>query len=100
VAATSGQSTGGRSKGAGSKDRIDYATLTAEQARVLDAVVEGGESVFFTGAAGCGKSFLLKAIVQKLAEVGRRDTTFVTGTTGIAACNVGGFVAFGAHAQL
>ena len=56
----------------------------------MDVVVNEGASVFFTGAAGSGKSFLLRAIVQKLTEEGRRDTTFVTGTTGIAACNIGG----------
>jgi len=81
---------GGRGKRASARGRIDYSSLTAEQARVMEAVVTEGSSVFFTGAAGSGKSFLLMAIIQKLAEEGRRDTTFVTGTTGIAACNVGG----------
>lgn len=47
--------------------------------------------MFFTGAAGSGKSFLLRALVQRLAEAGRKDSTFVTGTTGIASCNIGGY---------
>jgi ATP-dependent DNA helicase PIF1 len=33
---------------------------------------------------------LLRAIVAALSASGKKDTTFVTGTTGIAACNVGG----------
>ena len=46
-------------------------------------------SVFFTGNAGTGKSFLLRAIVQ---ELHRRHSSgvFVTASTGIAAANVGG----------
>ena len=80
----------GSGKDSKASSRIDYSSLTAEQARVMEAVVEGGESCFFTGAAGSGKSFLLRAIVQRLRDAGRRNCTFVTGTTGIAACNVGG----------
>jgi ATP-dependent DNA helicase PIF1 len=52
---------------------------------VLRAVLEG-HSVFFTGGAGVGKSFLLKQIVRRLPQ----RTTFVTASTGIAACAVGG----------
>jgi len=59
--------------------------LSDEQREVLDAVMRG-ESVFFTGCAGTGKSFLLRQIIQQLP----RDTTFVTAPTGIAACHLGG----------
>ena len=38
------------------------------------------------GCAGTGKSLLLRHILQSLP----RDTTFVTGTTGLAACHLGG----------
>jgi hypothetical protein len=38
------------------------------------------------GCAGTGKSLLLCHILQSLP----RDTTFVTGTTGLAACHLGG----------
>lgn len=60
--------------------------LTSEQQDVLREVVLGGRSVFFTGGAGTGKSFLLKQIVARLDP----RTTFVTASTGIAACAVGG----------
>ena len=39
-------------------------TLNKEQNMVLDAVMRG-RSVFFTGSAGTGKSFLLKRIIGK-----------------------------------
>jgi len=42
--------------------------------------------VFLTGGAGVGKSFLLCQIVSKLPSA----TTFVTASTGIAACQISG----------
>ena len=45
-----------------------------------------GNSVFFTGCAGTGKSLLLKHILQALPK----DTTFVTASTGLAASALGG----------
>ena len=61
-------------------------TLTSEQQEVLRQVVLEGRSVFFTGGAGVGKSFLLKQLVGRLDPT----RTFVTASTGIAACGVGG----------
>ena len=53
-----------------------------------------GKSIFFTGSAGTGKSFLLRKIIadlrRSLQAEGRADAVFVTAPTGIAACNVGG----------
>ena len=60
--------------------------LTEEQQEVLREVVFRGRSVFFTGGAGVGKSFLLKQIVARLDPA----KTYVTASTGIAACGVGG----------
>ncbi|XP_053929107.1 ATP-dependent DNA helicase PIF1 [Cuculus canorus] len=59
--------------------------LSAEQEAVLSAV-RSGKSIFFTGCAGTGKSFLLKRIVGSLPP----KSTYVTASTGVAACHIGG----------
>ncbi|XP_072172683.1 ATP-dependent DNA helicase PIF1-like [Diadema setosum] len=59
--------------------------LTNEQKKVLSAVL-AGQSVFFTGSAGTGKSFLLRHIIGVLPP----DSTFATASTGVAACHIGG----------
>lgn len=66
--------------------------LSAEQKAVLHLVLEGRQNIFFTGAAGTGKSVLLRCIIDHLKRKYARqpDTVAVTATTGIAACNIGG----------
>ncbi|XP_049633821.1 ATP-dependent DNA helicase PIF1 [Suncus etruscus] len=59
--------------------------LSVEQAAVLRAVLQG-QSVFFTGSAGTGKSYLLKRILGSLPPTG----TVATASTGVAACHIGG----------
>ena len=59
--------------------------LSTEQTQVLQ-MVKAGESVFFTGSAGTGKSYLLKRIISSLPP----DTTFATASTGAAASLIGG----------
>ncbi|XP_054983759.1 ATP-dependent DNA helicase PIF1 [Sorex araneus] len=59
--------------------------LSEEQAAVLRAVLQG-QSVFFTGSAGTGKSYLLKRILGSLPPTG----TVATASTGVAACHIGG----------
>ncbi|KAF8597080.1 hypothetical protein BDV93DRAFT_38838 [Ceratobasidium sp. AG-I] len=61
--------------------------LSPEQQAVLNKVL-AGDSVFFTGSAGTGKSVLLRAIVQALG--GPSDAVAVTASTGVAAANIGG----------
>lgn len=77
--------------GAGGGGGGEGASLSAEQRAVLDLVLSG-KSVFFTGSAGTGKSFLLRRIVEALREEyeGSPDAVHVTASTGIAACNIGG----------
>lgn len=64
---------------------VNMATLSGEQRHVLE-IVKSGKSIFFTGCAGTGKSYLLKAIIASLSP----STTFVTALTGVAALNIGG----------
>ena len=47
------------------KSLISPVSLSREQQQVLDVVLSG-QSVFFTGSAGTGKSFLLKRIIGEL----------------------------------
>ncbi|GAB1294364.1 ATP-dependent DNA helicase PIF1 [Apodemus speciosus] len=59
--------------------------LSEEQAAVLRTVLKG-QSIFFTGSAGTGKSYLLKHILGSLPPTG----TVATASTGVAACHIGG----------
>ncbi|KAL7414122.1 PIF1-like helicase-domain-containing protein [Mrakia frigida] len=68
--------------------------LSEEQKAVLK-LVEGGESVFFTGSAGTGKSLLLKHIIKALRFPSSTSSASplrvaVTASTGAAAVNIGG----------
>jgi len=72
-------------RAASGSDGVRSLPLTSEQREVMRAIATG-TSVFFTGAAGCGKSVLLRRIVGALPP----GTTAVTAPTGVAACNVGG----------
>lgn len=67
-------------------------SLSSEQEHVLDMVVNQGQSVFFTGPAGAGKSVLMRAIIQELKRKYSKDPerVAVTASTGLAACNIGG----------
>lgn len=63
----------------------DDIKLSKEQESVLNDVQEG-RSVFITGSAGVGKSFLLQEIIKSFPK----RSTHVTASTGVAACNIGG----------
>jgi hypothetical protein len=67
--------------------------LSAEQAAV-HAQAMSGRSIFFTGSAGTGKSFLLRKLIAdlqaKYEALGKADAVYVVAPTGIAACNIGG----------
>lgn len=67
-------------------------SLSEEQEHVKKLVVEKGQSVFFTGPAGTGKSVLMRSIIAALKKKYARDPekVAVTASTGLAACNIGG----------
>jgi ATP-dependent DNA helicase PIF1 len=66
--------------------------LSDEQRGVVEAVVDRGKSIFFTGSAGTGKSVLMREIIKKLRIKYKRepDRIAVTASTGLAACNIEG----------
>ena len=72
--------------------RVNYDTkMNAEQRDVVDAALRRGRNVFFHGAAGTGKSFVLHTLVALLREKhGSSDAVAVTAPTGIAAVAIGG----------
>ena len=47
-----------------------------------------GDNVFYTGSAGCGKSFVLKKFVRRLRKLGKGVE--IVAPTGTAAFNIGG----------
>lgn len=72
--------------------RVATTFLSDEQRGVLEAVVNQGKSIFFTGSAGTGKSVLMRAIIKALNTKYRADKekVAVTASTGLAACNIEG----------
>jgi hypothetical protein len=64
-------------------------TLSVSQKRVLDTII-ARKSVFFTGAAGTGKSHVLKIMREVLESLGLGDKVSFTAPTGVAACNIRG----------
>lgn len=62
---------------------------TSQHKRISEACATGF-NVFFTGGAGTGKSTLLSSIIEDLARLYGKERVFVTATTGLAACAVGG----------
>lgn len=64
--------------------------LSEEQQLIHDFILNEAESVFYTGPAGSGKSFLTRELIKSLQKKHGRSSVAVTASTGIAACNIGG----------
>lgn len=67
--------------------------LSEEQRKILSMVVDERRNIFFTGAAGTGKSVLLRRIIVELRKKHKKlgpQVVSVTASTGLAACNIGG----------
>jgi ribonuclease HI len=72
------------------EDDPSHFTLSPEQELAAQSVLRGKRNVFLTGAAGTGKSYLLRYIISRIRTKRRRNGLFVTATTGVAAENVKG----------
>ncbi|RYP37678.1 hypothetical protein DL766_001419 [Monosporascus sp. MC13-8B] len=66
---------------------IDQLPLSPEQQALIDLILTG-RNIFYTGAAGTGKSTVLRAAVERLRHLGRRVE--VVAPTGRAALAVNG----------
>jgi ATP-dependent DNA helicase PIF1 len=64
--------------------------LSQDQKNVYRMVISERKSLFYTGSAGTGKSFLLKVLIQQLKKMHGHDAVAVTASTGIAAYSIGG----------
>lgn len=67
----------------------DEVSLSEAQKRVLDVIMQR-KSVFFSGAAGTGKSFVLKILQDVLDRLKLNSVVAFTAPTGVAACNIKG----------
>jgi ATP-dependent DNA helicase PIF1 len=63
--------------------------LTLEQEQAKEAVLSG-KNIFLTGAAGTGKSFLLRYLIKILQEKHGGHRVGITSTTGTGALIIGG----------
>jgi ATP-dependent DNA helicase PIF1 len=64
--------------------------LSDEQNLILNKITSEKTSLFFTGFAGSGKSYLLRAIIDRLSTSMPNDQYAVTASTGLAAHNIQG----------
>lgn len=65
-------------------------TLSSEQGMILHRAVAWGQSMFITGKAGTGKTTLLKEIIRAMNEKYEESHVYVTSSTGVSACHLGG----------
>eukprot|EP00932_Pfiesteria_piscicida_P001313 SRR837773.11280.p1 GENE.SRR837773.11280~~SRR837773.11280.p1 ORF type:complete len:543 (+),score=175.18 SRR837773.11280:213-1631(+) len=63
---------------------LDEPPLSAKQERLIEKVLKHRQNVFFTGAAGTGKSRTLRELVRRSPE----NSTFVTALTGMASTHL------------
>ncbi|GMF05812.1 unnamed protein product [[Candida] boidinii] len=64
--------------------------LSDEQSKVIDIVLNGKKNVFYTGAAGTGKSIVLGELVRRLRSRYGESSVAVTASTGLAATTIRG----------
>lgn len=80
------------------KEKHTELKFNKEQQYVIDLVVNKQESIFLTGAAGTGKTVLLRELIERLKQKhGVKNNSnkyeynvLVTATTGLAAYHIGG----------
>lgn len=65
--------------------------LSREQRSLFNKIIKKKKSLFFTGCAGTGKTFLLKKIISQYKEDNNNPGSLaITASTGRAAFSIGG----------
>ncbi|EDO16616.1 hypothetical protein Kpol_520p39 [Vanderwaltozyma polyspora DSM 70294] len=64
--------------------------LSEEQENIIE-LAKNGHNIFYTGSAGTGKSVLLRTLIDVMKSIHGPDRIAVTASTGLAACNIGGY---------
>ena len=67
----------------------DVICLSLQQKKVIDVIMER-KSIFFTGAAGCGKSYVIRLLKLVMEKLKFSNKISFTAPTGVAASNIGG----------
>jgi ATP-dependent DNA helicase PIF1 len=78
-----------RTNGSEASERLTDVTLSAQQHAFFEKIGRR-ENVFISGAAGTGKSFVLRVLQEAFDQQRRGDEVAFTAPTGVAACNIGG----------
>ncbi|CAG8793206.1 15883_t:CDS:1, partial [Cetraspora pellucida] len=65
-------------------------TLSLEQKKVIDVIINKKKSLFFTGPGGCGKTYTLNFLIKKLHLKYGKSKIGITSSTGISALNIDG----------
>jgi ATP-dependent DNA helicase PIF1 len=68
---------------------VENTTLTKDQNAVVTSALNG-KNIFCTGGGGTGKSTLLQQLIKELKKKHGTNHVFVTATTGLSACSIGG----------
>ena len=74
-------------------DSLEYTDksyqLSFSQKQALEIIMTR-KSIFYTGAAGTGKSYILKVFLDVIEIIGLSEKVAITAPTGVAACNIRG----------
>lgn len=89
ISQTRSASTGNTPEPRSALKTVQTLMLSEEQQHVVD-LAKQGNSLFYTGSAGTGKSVLLRSMIKTMRDIHPPETVAVTASTGLAACNIGG----------
>ena len=69
--------------------KVELDKLTPDQLKVFNKIVNEDKSIFMSGQAGSGKSYVINEIVKEFTN--KKLSVYITALTGTAASNIGGY---------